>query len=302
MERYSRKIATVLILLLLLLSGLSACKSQIVPAESPPEELRIVPAPIPAANFYEPVESVGESYDVPEKPALTALDLPSPPSKPSGKPGVADAPVTGAKPDLETASPEIEDIAAPPPVSTPPPPADSPTPHTTNTGPPAPRSDDASVASAPVETPAATVTAATVTNNATESPSPPSSPDLSALASEVIRLTNAEREKAGLSPLTTTSLLTQTASLRASEIIQYFSHNRPDGRSCFTAFDEYGVPYNMAGENLGRGQLSAAEIVADWMGSPGHRDNILNGGFVHIGVGVAIDSGGLLYWVQSFSD
>ena len=309
MERYKYKSAAVimsLILSLLLLSGISACKSRVGLTQPPHEELQIALAPIPAADFHEPVESIEASSAVIEKPVSTALNLPSLTPKTSVKPGVADTHITGAKPDLETAPPigdedaqtgfpEIEGTAAPPPVGSPPP-------HTTNIGAPAPQSSSAAIANAPVETPAANVSPAAVTNNAAESPSPPPSPNLSALANEVIRLTNAEREKAGLPPLTVTSLLTQTASLRANEIIQHFSHNRPDGRSCFTAFNEYGVPYKTAGENLGRGQLNAAEIVSDWMGSPGHRDNILHSGFNHIGVGVAVDSNGKLHWAQSFSD
>ena len=126
--------------------------------------------------------------------------------------------------------------------------------------------------------------------------------DLAAFADEVFRLTNMERAKEGLLPLTPTAELVNTAELRAKEIIQLFSHDRPNGSAFNTAFDENGAPYRLAGENLGKGQKTPAEIVAGWMNSSGHRTVILNSGYTHLGVGVAIDANGTLYWAQSFTD
>jgi len=58
------------------------------------------------------------------------------------------------------------------------------------------------------------------------------------------------------------------------------------------------------GENLykiedSRKRFSSAEIVQGWMESPGHRANILNRDFTHIGVGVVV-SGRKLYATQNF--
>ena len=126
--------------------------------------------------------------------------------------------------------------------------------------------------------------------------------DLVAYANEVFRLTNAEREKAGLEPLSMMSSLTQTAVVRANEITRSFSHDRPDGSDCFTAFDDNNVPYQRAGENIAMGQRTPTEVVRAWMDSAGHRENILNEDFGHLGVGVAMDSSGRLYWAQNFTD
>ena len=126
--------------------------------------------------------------------------------------------------------------------------------------------------------------------------------DLVSYANEVFRLTNIERINAGLEPFTSSSPLTRTAVVRAGEIISQFSHDRPDGSDCFTAFDDNYVTYNRAGENIAMGQRSAAEVVRGWMESPGHRENILNSEFGRLGVGVAMDSSGRLYWAQSFAD
>ena len=125
--------------------------------------------------------------------------------------------------------------------------------------------------------------------------------DLVAYANEVFRLTNNERINAGLEPCSMMSSLTQAAVVRAGEIITSFSHDRPDGRDCFTALDESNVSYMAAGENIAMGQRSPAEVVRAWMDSPGHRENIMNSDFTYLGAGVAMDSNGRLYWSQFFA-
>ena len=125
--------------------------------------------------------------------------------------------------------------------------------------------------------------------------------DLNELAEEVVRLTNAERVSAGRSALNGSLALLNSASMtRAKEIIESFSHDRPDGRSCFTAFSDIGLSYGWAGENISMGRDNPESTVAGWMNSEGHRQNILNSNFKSIGVGVAMDDNGRMYWVQMF--
>ena len=126
--------------------------------------------------------------------------------------------------------------------------------------------------------------------------------DLAAFADEVFRLTNLEREKQELPPFSRMLALTNAAELRAKETIERFSHTRPDGSECFTALDECNVVYRTAGENIAAGQTTPAEVVRGWMDSPGHRANIENNNFGHLGVGLAMDSNGRLYWAQFFTD
>ena len=126
--------------------------------------------------------------------------------------------------------------------------------------------------------------------------------NLAEFAAEVFRLTNNERQNHGLADFSSNSELTATAVLRAGECEAAFSHTRPDGRDCFTAFSENGVSYIRAAENLAYGQLTPAEVVAGWMNSPGHRANILNERLGSLGVGVELGSNGRLYWAQSFTD
>ena len=122
------------------------------------------------------------------------------------------------------------------------------------------------------------------------------------LAAEVVRLVNVERAKEGLSPLGTYDSLTEAAEIRAPELITLFSHDRPDGTKCFTAMDKTGANKNAftAGENIAAGNATAAATVEQWMNSPGHRANILNKNFTHIGVGYAKGGSYGHYWVQMF--
>jgi hypothetical protein len=51
-----------------------------------------------------------------------------------------------------------------------------------------------------------------------------------------------------------------------------------------------GYFFNAAGENLAAGNSTAAATMAQWMGSAGHRNNILSTTFREIGVGYVYDS------------
>ena len=125
--------------------------------------------------------------------------------------------------------------------------------------------------------------------------------DITSFANEVFNLTNVERANAGLPLFARRNALTRAAEVRANESIRSFSHTRPDGRSCFSAFDENGVTYRYAGENLAMGQRTPDEVVRGWMESPGHRENILNVNYGHLGIGIVMDSNGVLYWTQAFT-
>ena len=112
----------------------------------------------------------------------------------------------------------------------------------------------------------------------------------------MVRLVNEERAKEGLSPLSTLPELDAAADVRAPEVAEYFSHDRPDGSSCFTVLRECGVTgFWTAGENIAAGTSSPEAVVEMWMNSPGHRANILSADFTHIGVGCQGTS-----WVQLF--
>ena len=62
----------------------------------------------------------------------------------------------------------------------------------------------------------------------------------------------------------------------------------------------FGITYSAAAENLASGQGTPAQVMNTWMSSSGHRANILNSTYNQIGVGIARDSKGKLYWTQMF--
>ena len=122
-----------------------------------------------------------------------------------------------------------------------------------------------------------------------------------AMASEVIRLTNIERAKAGRSALIYNAGLQKAAMIRAKEISVKFSHTRPNGEDSSTALYEAGVG-NSSGENIAAGQKSPELVVKAWMNSQGHKLTLLDKENLYIGVGFYQDADGRYYWVQSFAD
>ena len=116
---------------------------------------------------------------------------------------------------------------------------------------------------------------------------------------EVIRIVNEERADNGLTPLEKREDLCRLADIRAKEIVQSFSHTRPDGRSCFSIIEDNNIPYYALGENIAMGQTTPEEVMDSWMNSSGHRENILSSDYNGIGVG-CYESNGRLYWVQIF--
>ncbi|PSK91334.1 uncharacterized protein YkwD [Murinocardiopsis flavida] len=111
---------------------------------------------------------------------------------------------------------------------------------------------------------------------------------VSALAKEVVRLTNKERADAGCAPLRVDDRLTAAAQGHSKDmdLRDYMDHISPDGkgpgdRSAAEGYDSW------SGENVASGQRTAAQVVESWMDSKGHRDNILNCDSKAIGVGEA---------------
>ncbi len=155
----------------------------------------------------------------------------------------------------------------------------------------------------PTQTPAPTTKPTpTQTPTPTKTPAPTAtSSDLSSYANQVLQIVNQERAKAGLPALTTNKTLQAAANKRAQETVQSFSHTRPDGSSCFTVLNDYGISYRSAGENIAYGQRTPAEVMNAWMNSPGHRANILKSGFGKVGIGV-YKVNGVIYWTQEFTN
>ncbi|MGM9950224.1 MAG: SafA/ExsA family spore coat assembly protein [Lysinibacillus sp.] len=116
---------------------------------------------------------------------------------------------------------------------------------------------------------------------------------------EVVRLVNVERSKQGLSPLAIDWELARVAKYKSQDMHDrnYFSHTSPTYGSPFDMMKNFGISYKAAGENIAKGQKSAAQVVQAWMNSEGHRANIMSTKYTHIGVGYVADGH---YWTQMF--
>lgn len=112
-------------------------------------------------------------------------------------------------------------------------------------------------------------------------------------AYEVLKLVNKERKKEGLSALTMDKDLLEAAMLRAMETNVLVGHKRPNGLDCGSVCDK------VMGENLAGGMATAKAAMSIWMGSDGHRSNILNKSFKSIGIGCFYQDGDY-YWIQLF--
>ncbi len=120
--------------------------------------------------------------------------------------------------------------------------------------------------------------------------------DCYTLSYKVFEIVNQERIKAGVKPLKFNNDMYKAAMVRAKECDESFSHDRPNGTSCFTALKEAGVKYFSAGENIAMGYRTPADVMKGWMDSEGHRNNILDPDFTDFACGV-YRSG---YWSQFF--
>lgn len=122
---------------------------------------------------------------------------------------------------------------------------------------------------------------------------------LSKFESDVVALTNRERRQAGLNALEIDTSLSQVARQKSTDMQQqnYFSHTSPTYGSPFDMMRDFGITYRSAGENIAKGQTSPEEVVQAWMNSQGHRENILNANFTHIGVGYEQNGN---HWTQMF--
>ncbi|MFC5953703.1 CAP domain-containing protein [Streptomyces pratens] len=132
----------------------------------------------------------------------------------------------------------------------------------------------------------------------------PSSPvtvsEEAAAGAQVLQLVNQERAKVGCSPVAANSSLTDLATAFSKDMAGrgFFDHTDPDGDTPWDRASTAGIS-DLGGENIARGQATAATVMEAWMNSPGHKANILNCDFKTLGVGVHFGSGGP-WWTQNF--
>jgi uncharacterized protein YkwD len=121
---------------------------------------------------------------------------------------------------------------------------------------------------------------------------------------ELASLTNTERARAGLPGFTVNPSLMRGAQIHAEQMVatgqmahQLSGVRYPQPQDRLAAV---GYQWQAYAENVAYGQGSPASALTAWMGSSGHRANILNAGLTEIGTGIARDAAGRPYYVQLF--
>ena len=118
---------------------------------------------------------------------------------------------------------------------------------------------------------------------------------------DILNETNAFRKSNGLPALTARLELNKPAQQHSDDMangVVPFGHEGFNARqqSLMSQMNTLRV----FGENVAFGPTSGKEVVKGWENSPPHRQNLL-GNFKYIGIGIASDKSGRLYYTQFFA-
>lgn len=104
----------------------------------------------------------------------------------------------------------------------------------------------------------------------------------------LIELTNKEREKLGLPPVSESDALDKAAALKAQNMFSenYWAHFAPSGKTPWDFILGSDYKFTYAGENLAKNFYGSDEVVSAWMASPTHKENLLNPKYRDIGIAV----------------
>ncbi|GAA1335009.1 CAP domain-containing protein [Saccharothrix algeriensis] len=117
-------------------------------------------------------------------------------------------------------------------------------------------------------------------------------------AQRVVELVNEARAAAGCDAVRVDERVVDAAQGHSDDMSArgYFSHETPEGVDFATRMREAGYP-DPGGENIAKGQRTPESVMKAWLGSEGHRRNVLDCRFTAIGVGLNTDG---WYWTQDF--
>lgn len=104
------------------------------------------------------------------------------------------------------------------------------------------------------------------------------------ISNEMLNLVNEFRSENNIPPLELMTDFQSYAGTRAKELVESFSHTRPNGETCTDPIMNTGR-YFTWGENIAAGNEDANSTFIQWKNSPGHRANMLDKDFTHIAIG-----------------
>lgn len=137
--------------------------------------------------------------------------------------------------------------------------------------------------------------------------------DWRAAGGQVLRLTNAARAQprtCGNTQFPAAPALRWASELGAAALAHsrdmaarnYFAHRAPGGSEADARAKREGYDWRRVGENIAAGQGSPEQVMAAWLASPPHCENIMNPAFLEMGAAYAVNarSEGVVYWTQVF--
>ncbi len=125
--------------------------------------------------------------------------------------------------------------------------------------------------------------------------------DMKGMENDILYYVNRDREARGLKPLQLNAF--------ESGVAAQHSRNMASGRTPFghkglqlrmNTIERQIGPLKATGENVAYGQMSAREVVDEWLNSPMHKKNI-EGDYTLTGIGWAKDKEGMIYYTQIFT-
>jgi uncharacterized protein YkwD len=114
-----------------------------------------------------------------------------------------------------------------------------------------------------------------------------------ALQQAMLAEVNAIRARAGRAPLTLDARLSRAALAHSADMLNSgrMTHSGTDGSDPGRRITRAGYAWRSYRENVGAGYRDLRQAMAGWMGSAGHRDNILAADVTQIGLGLASGPG-----------
>jgi uncharacterized protein YkwD len=119
----------------------------------------------------------------------------------------------------------------------------------------------------------------------------------------ILDLTNEARAKEKLPALKVNATLLKVARAHAANMAkQHALEHTLDGKTPAERVEKAGYDYRSMGENIAVGdkRVKIDRIFKGWMESPHHREHILSDKFDEIGIGIAADDKGEVYYAQVF--
>ncbi len=123
------------------------------------------------------------------------------------------------------------------------------------------------------------------------------------LWSECLTATNEARRAAGSSPLQLDTRVAMAATGHSTfqALTQKMSHAGTGGSNAGNRLTSVGYTWSAWGENVAIGQANCESVLAVWVASPPDRANILNPAFLHMGIGMVVDTSGVQYWTMDLA-